>query len=390
MTLFFRFFPFKPAGLSALFCAASLLATLSAHAESTHDLKQAIEKQKVEVAKTRTDQKQARKALQVVQNRLAKAQRSIDELQAKIEATDQALNRQLQKQSALSSRSDTLRKDIARGLQAAYRLGGSAAVSTLLARSDALATERDLHYLHDLLQPTLKDIETLRQTRRKLAENRQELNLTRAHLRQSREQLDAQQSDWQKQKDKQAALLAQLGEKLQDQSARLKELLAREKTLDAEVAAANKRSRNHHHEQADNAPEQTPEHGVHIPVGGKIIRAYGAHLGLGNLRSQGVIFSAPPGQPVRAITSGEVVYADHLKGWGNLVILRHRHNYLSLYAHNRQLKVHSGERVHRGQVLGVTGHLDAHRTGVYFEVRHGNNTINPAHWKPWRVARADH
>lgn len=395
MTLFFRFLPSKPPGVSVSFLVLSLLAGspigVQTSAQAAEDLKQAIATQKSQVAKTRADRDQVRAALNTVQSNLASAQKEIDHLQAKILETDQDLNRLLQQQSALNTRKTALHHQIDQGLQAAYRLGGTAAISTLLARSDALATERDLHYLRDLLRPTLQDIETLKQTQQSLTENRQQLDRSRADLRRNQDQLDAQLTNWQQQKAEQAKLLSQLGEKLENQSQQLQQLLAKKKALDAEVAAANKRAHAHKQTQPQAEDRETStDHHRHIPVNGRIVRSYGADLGLGNLRSQGIVFSSPLDQPVRAVAGGRVVYADHLKGWGNLVILRHRHNYLSLYAHNSRLDVHAGEAVHRGQILGVTGQIDAHQTGVYFEVRHGNDTINPAHWGPWRSVHSGH
>lgn len=392
MTLFFRFSPSNPPRFGAF---SRVLPTLVAllgvpvHAQTAENLQQAITTQKSEVAKTRADQEQVRAALKTTQDNLDKAQRQIDRLQAQILNTDHALNQMLQQQSALNARQTTLRRQIKQGLQAAYRLGGAAAISTLLARSDALATERELHYLRDLLRPTLANIDALKQTQQALTNNRRQLDQARTTLRHDGDLLDEQQANWQQQKAEQAELLAKLGQRLQDQSQQLQQLLAQKKTLDAEVAAANRRARTRKETSAEEDEPATAD-GRHIPVNGRIARSYGVDLGLGNLRSQGIVFSAPPGMPVRAVAGGRVVYADHLKGWGNLVILRHRHNYLSLYAHNRALHVHTGDTVHQGQVIAVTGQIDAHQTGVYFEVRHGNDTINPAHWKPWRVAQSRH
>lgn len=102
------------------------------------------------------------------------------------------------------------------------------------------------------------------------------------------------------------------------------------------------------------------------------------------MRSQGILFSAPTGTPVRSVAAGKVVFADSMKGWGNLVIIRHANGYLSLYAHNSELKVQTGTRVKQGAVLGLSGQIDGHEAGMYFEVRKGNDTINPLRWAPYR------
>lgn len=394
MTPIFRFSILRSTGVGVLVLALFLSAS-PGHAQSAGELNRAIESQQAAVNKTRADQEEARTALKAVEDRLDKAQQAIDKLQDSISKTDQALNQLQQQKADLTQRETTLKSEIRQGLRAAYRLGDSAAVRTMLARSDALETERDLHYLRDLLQPTLQAIASLRQTRLDLAENQKKLDQTRASLNDDHDKLDAQLSDWQKQKAQQTQLVAKLGDQLNDQSSRLKQLQQQKQALDAQVAAANRRAEQERSSKSAKAKHAAPVETVAdqgddrsaIPVNGREVRRYGESLGLGGMRSQGIVFSAPPNQPVRAVAGGEVVYADHLKGWGNLVILRHPHNYLSLYAHNRTLTVHTGDQVHAGQIVGYTGQIDAQQTGVYFEVRHGNDTINPHHWKPWRVAR---
>ncbi len=393
MTPIFRFSILHSTGVGVLVLAL-FLPTSPAHAQSARDLNKAIESQQAAVNKTRADQEEARTALKAVEDRLDKAQQAIDKLQDSIEKTDQALSQLRQQKDALTQREKTLKSQVRQGLRAAYRLGDSAAVRTMLARSDALETERDLHYLRDLLQPTLKAIASLKQTRADLAANQKQLDQTRASLNDDHDKLDARLADWQEQKARQSQLIAQLNDQLTGQSARLKQLQQQKDALDAQVAAANRRAQQERARQPEkkhSAPAETVvdqgDDRSAIPVNGREVRRYGESLGLGGLRSQGIVFSAPLNQPVRAVAGGEVVYADHLKGWGNLVILRHPHNYLSLYAHNRSLKVHTGDRVHAGQIVGYTGQIDAKQTGVYFEVRRGNDTINPRHWKPWRVAR---
>ncbi|OYV28253.1 MAG: hypothetical protein B7Z82_03120, partial [Halothiobacillus sp. 20-54-6] len=113
---------------------------------------------------------------------------------------------------------------------------------------------------------------------------------------------------------------------------------------------------------------------------------FGAPIAEGDMQSQGILFAAPMNSPVRAVAPGKVVYADVMKGWGNLVIVRHVGGFLSLYAHNSRLLVQTGTRVNQGTELALSGQIDGRETGLYFEVRHGNDTINPARWAAYRSA----
>ena len=94
---------------------------------------------------------------------------------------------------------------------------------------------------------------------------------------------------------------------------------------------------------------------------------------------KGLDLAADAGEPVYAVAPGEVIYAgDGLRGYGNVVILRHDRRYSSLYAHNSELKVKQGDHVGQGALIALLGNT-GHSTGphVHFEIRDGDDAINP-------------
>ncbi|MGK0674743.1 MAG: peptidoglycan DD-metalloendopeptidase family protein [Halothiobacillaceae bacterium] len=118
-----------------------------------------------------------------------------------------------------------------------------------------------------------------------------------------------------------------------------------------------------------------------IPVAGRLLRKYGDPIGLGDLRSDGHFYAAAEGAPVRAVADGRVVFADWMRGYGQLVILQHAGGYLSLYAHNEAIYKAVGARVRRGEVIAAAGRSGgAGQAGLYFEVRRGGQPINPSRW----------
>ena len=114
------------------------------------------------------------------------------------------------------------------------------------------------------------------------------------------------------------------------------------------------------------------------PVKGKLISNYGAK-GKG-LYNDGLNIAAPKGSPVKAAENGVVAYAgSELKGYGNLILLKHADGYLTAYAHNNSNLVTRGQKIKRGQVIakiGMTGNVD--RPQLHFQIRRGKNTVNPA------------
>lgn len=113
------------------------------------------------------------------------------------------------------------------------------------------------------------------------------------------------------------------------------------------------------------------------PVSGKLVSRYGPKPG--GLQNDGINIAAPLGASVRATDSGVVVYAgNELRGFGNLLLVRHAEGWVSAYAHNDQLLVNRGEQVKRGQVIakvGSTGSVTEPQ--LHFELRQGVNAVDP-------------
>jgi len=117
--------------------------------------------------------------------------------------------------------------------------------------------------------------------------------------------------------------------------------------------------------------------GFDWPVQGKIIEGYGT--GPNGTHNDGINIAARSGEPVRAADGGVVAYAgNELRGYGNLVLIKHSGGYMTAYAHNSQLLVKRGEVVKRGQEIakaGSTGTVDTPQ--VHFEIRQGSRAIDP-------------
>ncbi|MEP3047312.1 MAG: peptidoglycan DD-metalloendopeptidase family protein [Roseibium sp.] len=120
------------------------------------------------------------------------------------------------------------------------------------------------------------------------------------------------------------------------------------------------------------------------PVRGRIISDFGAKPGGG--RNEGVNLAVPEGTPVKAADDGSVIYSgNELKGYGNLVLVRHEDGWVSAYAHNSQLKVKRGDKVRRGDTIGLAGATGSvTQPQVHFELRRGNKPVDPLNHLPPR------
>jgi lipoprotein NlpD len=102
-------------------------------------------------------------------------------------------------------------------------------------------------------------------------------------------------------------------------------------------------------------------------------------------RSKGLAIAGNTGDPVYAAADGRVVYAGSgLRGYGNLVIVKHNNTYLTAYAHNRALLVREDQVVRRGQQIAEMGDTDAERVQLHFEIRRQGQPVDPARLLPPR------
>ena len=102
-------------------------------------------------------------------------------------------------------------------------------------------------------------------------------------------------------------------------------------------------------------------------------------------KSRGVGIAGGINQPVHASASGTVVYSGSgLRGYGNLVIIKHDDTYLSAYGHNSRVLVQEGDRVVRGQKIAEMGHTDSGSAKLHFEIRKQGQPVNPLEFLPAR------
>jgi lipoprotein NlpD len=107
--------------------------------------------------------------------------------------------------------------------------------------------------------------------------------------------------------------------------------------------------------------------------------------GFDEAKSKGLSISGKAGDPVLAAADGRVVYAGSgLRGYGNLVIVKHNATYLTAYAHNQSLLVKEDQVVRRGQKIAEMGSSDAERVQLHFEIRRLGRPIDPARLLPTR------
>ena len=113
------------------------------------------------------------------------------------------------------------------------------------------------------------------------------------------------------------------------------------------------------------------------PAQGKLI------AGFDEVKNKGYDIDGRMGDPVIAASDGRVVYAGAgLRGYGNLIILKHNNTYLTAYAHNQTLLVKEDQTVRKGQKIAEMGNSDADRVKLHFEIRRQGKPVDPSKYLP--------
>ncbi len=152
---------------------------------------------------------------------------------------------------------------------------------------------------------------------------------------------------------------------------------------ESKVATAPKPSAVQTQQAAQPAPQASPapamEDGMSFawPHPGQVL------AGFDEAKNKGLDFAGKAGDPVLAAADGKVVYAGSgLRGYGNLVILKHNNTYLTAYAHNQTLLVKEDQAVAKGQRIAEMGNSDADRVKLHFEIRKQGKPVDPSKYLP--------
>jgi len=122
-----------------------------------------------------------------------------------------------------------------------------------------------------------------------------------------------------------------------------------------------------------------------LPVAGEIAARFGStrrtEAGVNAPTWKGLFIRAPEGTEVTAVAAGRVVFADWLRGFGNLLILDHGDGFLTVYGNNESLLANSGDKVAAGEAVATIGNTGGNREpGLYFELRSQGHPIDPLSW----------
>ena len=124
---------------------------------------------------------------------------------------------------------------------------------------------------------------------------------------------------------------------------------------------------------------------LRLPVRGDVINRFGTARADTGVNWKGIFIRATEGSEVKAVAAGQVVFADWMRGFGNLIVVDHGNGYMSLYGNNEALYKSSGQSVKSGDTLAAVGNSGGNaENGVYYELRRNSVPFDPLQWSSVR------
>lgn len=392
--------------LLAFACAAALAASPTARKaelkEQQGEVRERIENLRRDLARTEESRADVADQLRETESAISDANRNLHRLGEKrsgVQGDIRALesqSRRLAEQTALQQ------QHLSRLLYRHYTDGSRVemdALNLLLSGRDPNQTALDYQYLKTLSQAKADLIDDLRakeREKKRLAGAAREKNAELEAIEDKQRQARGRLLDQQKQRQ---VLLARTAEKIKLQRKEIGALKRDEKRLTdliAKLARAAKRparptpgKKPSASVRNERTPDPTQAGGAFaalrgklaLPVRGEIASRFGRPRPEGGTTWKGLFIRAAEGAEVKAVAAGEVVFADWLRGFGNLLVVDHGDDFLSVYGNNQSLLKETGQRVAPGEVVATVGNTGGNpESGLYFELRHQGQAFDPIRW----------
>ena len=341
-------------------------AVQAASPEELAALRKRIDALSAELQAKEATQREARDGLRESERAISAVNRKLNDISVESRDVRAEAARLATERDALERRLAVQQQAVERMLLARYAGGAPDAVRVALSGDDPAGIGRRLQYAGELARAAAALIAGYRDGLRRLARLVEEAQLKRARLGELEAARRAERATLVQQRGERRRVLASLGAELRRDRRQIKVLRADEARL-ARLVEELARA-------VPSLPGQVKFSSLRgrlpLPVRGELSGRFG-----------GLFIRTREGQPVRAVAQGRVVYADWMRGFGNLLIVDHGENYLSIYANNEALLKQVGDVVEGGEPLALTGASGGNEeTGLYFEMRHLGRPFDPRQW----------
>ncbi|AMD00136.1 murein hydrolase activator EnvC family protein [Halomonas chromatireducens] len=326
---------------------------------------------------TREAQDEATQELRQVETALAETHGRMDAIQA----DRQGLSREI---AALEAARETLEEERAEQsealqvqLDALYRLGLTPQLKLLLNQDDPARLDRLQTYLNHLARARNARLDEIASLDAQLAENRREQHERGQRLDALADELASRSAELSRRMGERERLVSDLQDRYSDEQTRLSALDRDRTEAERVLEQVRQEMARLQRPPPSTAIEQTQGE-LPWPVQGSVTSSFRRGDGV---HHNGMLIQAREGTPVKAVHAGRVVFADWMRGFGNLLILDHGDQVMTLHAHLQQFNAEVGQAVSKGDTIGTVGTSGGHESSaLYFEVRRNGDPIDPQAW----------
>ncbi len=237
--------------------------------------------------------------------------------------------------------------------------------------------DRISQYFQHLAKSRTETIQALNTTVRQLDENNAQLLKEQQKIKALLTQRTRKRDSLSTSQASRKKTIRKIKQTISSDKSYLAELRRNETRLKSEIAKAAKRAKRHA-VPMDGLAKQKGK--LPWPVKGRVLHNYGTKQS-GQVNWKGMVINANYEQPVKAVYSGTVVFAEYLRGYGLVVLLDHGKGDMTLYGYNQTLLKVEGDKVKAGEVIALAGDTGGQsQASLYFEIRRNSKTQNPKRW----------
>ena len=262
-------------------------------------------------------------------------------------------------------------------------------IRLLLEQKDPNQISRELYYYGYISRTRAEDINILRADLERLRTIVDEADNKTTEIISIQTKQAGQKEILEQEEIKYKELLARISKEVAKGQRKIRKLQNDEKRLSRLVNKIGNRKGRSEKRNKENLPDSSLDKKtfkslkgqLNLPVNGEIVNSFGSPRSKGGVTWKGLFIRASVGIDVKAIADGQVVFADWLRGFGNILIVDHGGDYMSLYGNNKIIAKKVGETIHGDDIIATVGNSGGNlNSGLYFELRHKGKPFDPLKW----------
>ncbi len=398
--------------LLCFFCSSSFAAKkIDLAKEDLSDIQEKIQALKKELDSNQEAHKDATDALKSSETAISSANKKLRDINQKQKQNKNTLN-SLKKQSLnLNENLSQQQQQLSSLLRQQYMYGGQTYSQLILQNKNPSAIARDMKYFSYIAKEHAKVIDGMQTNLVKVKKLNNQTATTLQEVANLKAKQEAEKKELEQQKQEKSKIVKTLSKQISAQRNEINKLKRDEKslsnlverlakiipkTMPKKTKKATKKKQDKIDDGNDEkiaSNETTPTNAysgsnfaalkgkLHLPVRGDVTNRFGAAREDTGVTWKGLFIKAAEGNDVKTVADGRVVFADWMRGFGNMIIVDHGSGYMSLYGNNQAVLKQVGEEVNAGDAIASVGNSGGNESnGLYYELRRQSKPFDPMSW----------